>query len=252
MKVNTLQGYAAAAGLRSPWSVPSPQFIGPQWFTIDASLANGSATNVNLLERGRWFGIPEVRNGYGIPNSSATDQLKAFLQVEAYRLTLADSVLDIDTDTLQKLYATATMPYIDGTCAGSPLKWSLRNHIRQLFEQFQVTQGVAAAGEFGTLRGRHKVLPSPFVLDLFNDQLTLKSDADVALGAAIAVTVDLYGVLVPPNGSDAEPVNPTIGACKDDIPDDGQGGNAYARRLRQLGYARGQNSGVVASDLQLY
>lgn len=252
MKVTTLQGFAAASGLRSPWSVPSPQYIGPQWFTIDASIANGSATNVNLLERGRWFGCSEVRNGYGVPNSSATDQLKAFLQVEGYRLTVADSILDIDTDTLQKLYATATMPYIDGTCAGAPFKWTLRNHIRQLFEQFQVTQQTAANGEFGILRGRHKLLPSPFVLDLFNDQLTLKSDADVALGAAIAVTVDLYGVIVPPNGADAEPVNPQVGACSDDMPDDGQGGSNYARRLRQLGYARGQNGGVVASDLNLY
>jgi hypothetical protein len=196
MRVDTAAQFRDALLCRPILHVPNAQWCaGP--FTLDAAIANGAATSVDLTTQDAWFGDLQVRQAYACVDAS-TVKLKALVHIEAVELLILEGAISkLDLDTKDNLTITATAPYLEANVAGTVRKIGLYGAMTELHELVQVTQAAAADGERGYLRGRPIQLGSPIRIDLENDTFTLKSDADVALGVAAAVKVKLHGFVIP-------------------------------------------------------
>src|SRR5262245_60236240 len=98
ISVTTAWQFADAIGLRPVIHTPSAQWLaGP--FQLDASVANGAATDVDLSTQDAWFGDPSVRQAYSCVDA-ATTKLLGTVHIEAVQLIFhlgAFAGLDIDT-----------------------------------------------------------------------------------------------------------------------------------------------------------
>lgn len=196
MRVDTAGAFRDALLCRPVLNVPSAQWCaGP--FTLDASIANGAATSVDLTTHDAWFGDVQTRQAYGLVDGSTT-KVKALVQIEAVELWILDgSMPQLDIDTKDNLLLTATAPYIQANVGGTVRNIPLLGAMTELIQLVQVTQAAAANGERGFLKGRPLLLGSPIRVDLENDSMFLKTDADCALGAAQPVKVRLHGFVIP-------------------------------------------------------
>lgn len=196
MKVATPAGFRDAVGLRRMWTPPDAQWMAGA-FTLDASLANGSATDVDLTTHDAWYGDVDVSQSYSLTDGS-TAKIKAAVQIDAVELVVMDgSFSKLDVDTKQKILARTTGPYLYVGVGGTVRKIGLFGAISDGQQLVQVTQASAADGERGVIRGGPRALFAPIRIDLENNDFRLKTDTDVALGAATACRVILYGAIVP-------------------------------------------------------
>jgi hypothetical protein len=196
MRVTTPREFSEALGCREILHTPSAQWRGGP-FVLDAILANGAATSVDLGTHDAWYGDVGVRQAYALVDA-ATTRVKATVQIEAVEIWLLEGLINkLDVDTKDNLLLSATAPYIEANVAGTITKINLVGHMTELTKFVSITQASAADGERGYIQGRPNLLFSPLRLDLENDTLTLKSDADIALGAVCPVKVRLHGWLIP-------------------------------------------------------
>jgi len=196
MLVRTPNEFRLALGCREILHVPTAQWCaGP--FLLDAIVANGAATSVDLTTHDAWFGDPQARQAYGLVDA-ATTRVKATVQIEAVELWFLEGLINkLDLDTKDNLLLTATSLYLEANVGGAIRKIGLVGAMTELSQLVQVTQASGADGERGFLKGRPHLLGSPIRLDLENDQFLLKSDADVALGAVAPTKVRIHGFMIP-------------------------------------------------------
>lgn len=224
--------FRAANGGRPMLQVPSAQWCaGP--FSLSAEIANGAATSVNLATPDVWFGDAQVRQAYALTNGVATSNIKATLWLEAVMLQFPTGAFAaLAAATKDNLLADTTAPYIEANVGGTVRKIGLVGHMEQLVRILASALAAGAQAEVAELMaGRPYVLPSPISIDLENDTFYLKSDADVALGAATPVVLRLQGQLYPSTAG--LPGMLPGGACGIQVPDAQEVGPAFIAEFRK-------------------
>lgn len=197
MLVKSPRQFRQALSHRAVINVPSGQWRGGPFF-LDVTLPNAAVAASNLTVHDAWYSDQGVRGAYGVTDGDVATRLKATVHVEAVELWLYQgSISKLDVDTKQKLFATGTAPYINCIVGTATHNIPLYGAISEVQELKQVTQAAAAAGEFGALRGKPYVLPSPIRIDMENDTFSLKSDAAPALGADELGKLVVYGCIFP-------------------------------------------------------
>lgn len=189
--------FRAANGGRPMLQVPSAQWCaGP--FNVTAEIANGAATSWDLSTQDSWYGDAQVRQAYALANAG-TVKMKATLWLEALFLQFPTGAFAaLAAATKDNLLVDTTAPYIEVNVGGTVRKIGLVGHMEQLVRIRASALAAGAQAEVAELiAGRPYVLPSPIAIDLENDTFYLKSDADVALGAATPVALKLQGQLYP-------------------------------------------------------
>lgn len=189
-----------ANGFRSFRSVPSSKWLVGKPFDLETQLANGAATNVNLAMRSVWSTDREVARKFGLALSETATKFEATVAIDAVALRIipfSDATTALWTKVVN-LLKNATAPYLTGTIDGQPYDEQITNGISHFLSQFESDQAAAADEITGILPYRGPIkLRNPIRIDLGKDQLALKTDADIAFGAAVDVRLQFYGTLVP-------------------------------------------------------
>lgn len=187
-------GWLQTLGAREVIPHDSRMIGGP--FFLDAAIANGSATAVDLAAQDAWYGDAAARGAYTPSNGSAT-KMQATLHLEAAELLIVDSDFTVlVTTTKDNLWSSQL--YLQIQASGSnyyvPLDKAVTDAIRATVAAATSSPATTTGAQ---ILGIPFVLPSALRIDLQQDTIQLASTADVALGAAIDTKVVLYGGLFP-------------------------------------------------------
>ncbi len=188
--------FQVVAGMRPVASQFPPNWLVGKPFRLDAAIANGAATAVNLDCHDAWYRDGQARQAYGLSDGSTT-KVQATLHLEAVALEIVDSDFTVlVSSTKDNLFTCG--PFIKATIGGTVYKFGLEGAIRDRLEGAWAAATSSPATTVGAnIRGRKLVIPLGMDIDLFNDSLVFGTEADAALGAAIDAHVLLYGTLVP-------------------------------------------------------
>lgn len=192
-----IPNYLLAMGQRPVMDeVPSNWLTGKP-FILDAAIANGSATAVDLTTHDAWYGDAQVRAQYAPANGGST-RMNATLHLEAVALQITDSTFTEYTSAVkEKLWTTAYLS-VAATIGGVNFKFPLDMAIEdRMHGQWAAATSSPATTVGVHVPGRRYVLSSPVRVDLYQDSLSLASEADAALGGAISCKVLLFGSLFP-------------------------------------------------------
>lgn len=216
--------FARACGSPPLFSGPDPQWIkGPIY--VQGTLANATALNVDLTQRGTWYGDKRVKTAYSVTSTSDTNRMEAVLQIWGVKILLATQSTTVNTlAALAKLLASATVgtqtsPYLNLNVGGLVSAVPLWEHFAAGADQFQITQTAAADGSFGIARIQSRFrLPTPIRANLKSDAISFVTDAAPALGADVLTQFVLYGSLTPVQAWQASQASYLAGAagCKGD------------------------------------
>lgn len=195
--------FARACGSPALFGGKDPQWIkGPIY--VQGTLANATALNVDLTQRGTWFSDKRVKNAYSITGTSDTNRMEAVLQLWGVKILLCTQSTTVNTlASLAKLLASATIgtqtsPYLNLNIGGLVTALPLWEHFAAGADQFQITQTAAADGSFGIARVQSRFkLPTPIRANLKSDAISFVTDAAPALGADVLVQFALYGAITP-------------------------------------------------------